>query len=105
MWGCQLHGNRTPTEVAIADVHSDSKLRIASVDGKPAKRLSHPIHTVLPRVLVEPGTHTFTLEGYPQPFTAELEPGKNYETLLQDGTPTIVDVAAKSADPWKPKGG
>lgn len=44
----------------IDDCNGDG-YRVVAVDGKPTVRASHPIHTVIPEVIVEPGEHTLTI--------------------------------------------
>lgn len=36
--------------------------RVVAVDGKPEVRWHHPIHSVVPVVIVEPGEHTLTIQ-------------------------------------------
>ena len=90
MSGCTLTGNSTKTSVFIDDGRTSNGFSIATVDGKPPIRWSHPIATVVPVVLVEPGKHTFTIEGSGQSFTAEVQEGRKYRTDSQNGSPTLI---------------
>ncbi len=91
MSGCSnLTGNATETSAFIDDGLTSDGLKIAMVDGEPPLRWAHPKATTVPFVLVEPGRHTFTLEGSDKTFTADVERGRTYRTAEEDGQPTLV---------------
>jgi hypothetical protein len=83
--------------------------RIVAVDDAPESRAAGRIATVVPKVLVEPGTHRFTATHLystnpPQTCVATVESGKEYRiAAAPDGTLSLVEdvdnglVAAGSA--------
>ena len=84
----------------LNDLNSDVGYDVVEVDGKPAKRASSPIHTVLPDVLLEPGEHTLTLKpkrSEEKPITkitVTVEAGKAYR-LANDG-----EAVSVIEEPW-----
>ena len=92
--GCALGGNNTKTSAFIDDGLTSNGFRIAAVDGSPPARSTHPVMTMVPYIIVEPGTHEFTVEGETRSFRAKVEQGKRYRTAVQDGLPTLSEEAA-----------
>ena len=90
--GCASRGNATRTSIFIDDARTSQGFQIATVDGQLANRWHSPVMTMVPYVLVEPGRHTFTLDGTVETFVAEVENGKRYRTDIQSGIPGLVEV-------------
>ena len=90
--GCASRGNATRTSVFIDDARTSEGFHIATVDGQPPKRWALPVATAVPFVMVEPGRHTFTVDGTDEPFVADVEHGKRYRTENLSGTPALVEV-------------
>jgi hypothetical protein len=71
--------------------------KIVAVDGNPVERCQHWIHTVVPYVVVAPGTHTLSLDVYPgkdlQPATVvgSFEAGKRYRLEVGGRGPAVVE--------------
>jgi hypothetical protein len=88
--GCALD-NRRRGDVTISDMNP---FEIVAVDGQAPRRWHHSIVTVLPAVLVEPGTHTYRKGGDDTEYTMTVEAGKSYRTeYTDDGVPMIVEGA------------
>ena len=93
--GCSMQ----PRQAMINDVAipqaMDAGYRVVAVDGEPADRARDEIQTLAPYVVLEPGTHTLTLESSETKqrtaITAEVEPDKHYRIALEAGTPVLVE--------------
>ena len=77
----------------------DSGYQVVAVDGKPVKRARSSIHTVVPFALIEPGSHTLSVEprsgGTLKATTvsASFEAGKRYRLKLENDEVTVVEDA------------
>ena len=73
----------------------DSGYLVVAVDDGAAKRTSKHVSTTAPNVLVEPGTHKFTVESKDKSvrkdFTATIDQGKQYRIGLDGGEPKLVE--------------
>jgi len=74
----------------------NSGYQIVSVDGAPESRAAGKVATVIPMVLVNPGSHTFSVtlprQTTPKTVTAYVEADKEYRIATKyDGTPILVE--------------
>jgi hypothetical protein len=92
--GCALGGNSAKTIAFIDDGLTSNGFKIATVDGGSPMRSTHAVMTMVPYIIVEPGTHEFTVEGDSRSFRAKVEQGKRYRTAVQGGLPTLSEEPA-----------
>ncbi len=91
--------DRSRAAIDDVSVPGGVKYEIVAVDGKPVERWRHPVHTVIPYVIVEPGTHTLSLQPRPgedrMPATVvgSFEAGKRYRLELDGQEPNIIEDA------------
>lgn len=85
MLGCASIDGGNKGKVIILD--QQSVHRIVAVDGKEPTRIEHSFHTVVPDVVVNPGTYEFTILYY-MDKTPVLAGGKTKETKL---TATVIE--------------
>lgn len=82
----------------VDDVTGTSEYRVVAVDGRSENRSDSSIHTVVPLVELEPGTHSLTLR-HPDSddeiltLTGNFEAGTTYVIKSQDGEPRIQEDA------------
>ena len=84
------------------------------VDGKPVKRWSAPIATVVPYALLEPGTHTLLIvRDVPVPpqvsarsrVSVNVEVGKRYWLVSKNDIPVLIEEKEEPYEPAQPISG
>lgn len=86
---CSVLGCRSVQDVAHVDDRTGGTYRLVAVDGRPVQRASHPLVTVVPEAIVEPGSHAFTVTrddaDDAQTFVAQVDSGRRYRIAEDDG--------------------
>lgn len=95
--GCAANRRQSNDLAFIDDGQISGTFQIKAVDGTKPNRSSHPVITMVPLVLVEPGNHTFEIQGSDAKFTARVERGRRYMTQWRDDVPTLVEKVDESS--------
>jgi len=92
---------RNDSSAAINDVSvkvaDNPGYSVTAVDGKPPKRRSNALVTVVPYVLLEPGHHVLTIrsDSSADPdereytLEADVQKSQSYDLVFRDGTPSL----------------
>jgi hypothetical protein len=96
--GCVSITPRTADSHAIVNdvTGTDVEYQVVAVDGKPVERLGSffSIRTVVPYVVVEPGTHSLSLmprSGETMTVSASFAAGKRYRLNQENDVVTVVE--------------
>ena len=96
MAGCSGRGDQARVNDIAVPYPPNEGYRVVGVDGGPVTRASSGMVTVVPLVLVDPGTHIFAIESQDHKtrfnLTATIEARKEYRIATgADGKPVLLD--------------
>ena len=101
----RVHGPHATIDDVAVPATLDSGYKVVAVDGKPVERARSSIDTVVPVAIIQPGTHTLSIEPHfgatleATTVSAAFEAGKRYRLKFEDEGVTVVEDADRTGTP------